>query len=170
MTLKQGDAVMHPARGAGRILQIEERSWEGITTKYYVVEMLDQPRSTVRIPVARAEELGLRTTIPSTQLDSVWDVLQSTCESLPADHKERNQLLDARFTDGDLLRVAQVVRDLVGWQLENGRLNTAGEQMFRRGLKFLAMEVAATRDIDLERAELQVRSHLQHSPELPSAT
>ena len=168
MQLKQGDAIVHPARGAGRVLCVEERSWEGATTRYYVIEMLDQPRSTVRVPVTRAEELGLRLTIPASQLDSMWDVLQSACERLPSDHKERNQLLSDRFADGDALRIAEVVRDLAGWQHENGRLNTAGEQMFRKGIRFLAMEVAATRDIDLERAELQVRSHLQEAPSLPS--
>jgi CarD family transcriptional regulator len=167
MQLKQGDSVMHPARGAGTIVQIEERSWQGAATQYYVIEMLDQPRSTLRVPVSRADELGLRPTLPADQLQTVWEVLGSDSESLPDDHKARITALTDRFAKGGALHIAEVVRDLAGWQHENGRLNTAGEQLFRKGLRFLAMEVAATRGIDLERAEHQVRSHLNVGPASP---
>lgn len=170
MQLKQGDAVMHPARGAGTIVEIEERSWQGATTSYFVIEMLDQPRSTVRVPVARAGDLGLRPTLQGSQLSAMWQVLESDCESLPDDHRDRSELLSEKFTDGDALRIAEVVRDLAGWQVENGRLTTACEQLLRRGLKFLAMEVAASGGIDLDRAELQVRSHLREdAPATPAA-
>jgi len=164
MELKQGDAVMHPARGAGTIVEIEERSWQGAAAKYYVIEMLDRPRSTVRVPVARAEDLGLRPTLMVSELPAMWEVLESSYVSLPDDHKERNQLLNDKFTDGDTLRIAEVVRDLFAWQQEKGRLTTACEQIYRRGLRFLAMELAAARGMDLDRAELQVRSHLRAEP------
>ncbi len=169
MHFKEGDAVMHPARGAGRILRIEERSWEGVQTQYYVIEMLDQPRSTVRIPIGRADGLGLRRTMPASELGTIWEVMQSDCEELPTEHKERSNLLNARFAGGDALRIAAIVRDLTGYQHEHGRLNTAGEPMFRKALKFLAMEVAATKGIDLDHAELQVRAHLQEKAPSPDA-
>jgi CarD family transcriptional regulator len=155
---------MHPARGVGTVVAIEERAWRGATTSYYVIEMLDQPRSTLRVPVSRAADLGLRPTLEAAELSGIWGVLASDCQPLPDDHKVRNQGLSDKFVHGDALKIAEVVRDLSGWQQENGRLSTACEQIYRRGLRFLAMEVAAARAIDLDRAEMHVRSHLRDKP------
>jgi len=163
-----GDAVVHPIRGAGIVIGVEERQWHGNSALYYKIQLLNQPESSVMIPTGAAKELGLRRVISQEKLKEVWRVLSAGPKSLPDDHKKRYKLLRERLKAGDVFQIAETIRDMAWRQQRKGRLNTVGKRLYEKSIKILAGEIAALQDIDLSDADVQVRTKLQEG--LPSAS
>lgn len=158
-----GDGVMHPARGAGVVVAIEERQFQGCGTPYYMIELMDPPNTNLMIPVSRAGEAGLRCTILPSKLDLVWGVLSDDPRTLPDDHKERNKSLEELLRAGDILQTAQVVRD-VSWRWkQRGKLTESSKRVYEKGILLLAGELAAAQGIALEKAEAQVHARVNGS-------
>jgi CarD family transcriptional regulator len=166
---KEGDAVVHPIRGAGVVKRVEEREWRGADALYYRIGLLSQPGSSLMIPVGAAEDLGLRRAASQSRLSKVWKVLGTDPEKLPKEHKERYQLLEDKLHAGDVLQVAEAVRDMAWRRHREGRLTTRGKRMYEEGMTLLAGEIAAAKGIGIADAEIQVRDKLQAclQPEVP---
>ena len=160
---KTGDAIVHPVRGAGVVLCVEERQWRGSSELYYRIKLLGQPGTSLMVPVTVVETIGLRRAIPQSNLNQVWHVLHNDPETLPADHKERYQLLEDKLHAGDVLQVAGAVRDMAWRRQREGNLTTRGKRMYDEGMMLLAGEIAATQGIDLTDAEAQIRAKLAES-------
>jgi len=167
---REGDAIIHPVRGAGVVVCVEERQWHGSNDLYYRIELLGQPVTRLMIPVSAAGTLGLRRVIPRSKLNRVWRVLCAAPKTLPADHKKRYKLLDDKLYAGDVLQVVEVVRDMTWRQQREGRLTTMGKQRYKEGMKMLAGEIAVVQGVDLDDAETQVRARLTESMSLTTAT
>ena len=157
---KTGDAIVHPFRGAGFVVRIEERQWRGSDNQYYRIKLLGQLSSSLMIPISTAESIGLRHAISQSNLNSVWRVLRASPGALPTDHKERYQVLESKLHTGDVLKVAAAVRDMTWRQQQVGRLTTRGKQMYVEGMMLLAGEVAASQSIELKDAETQIQTKL----------
>lgn len=160
---KAGDAIVHPVRGVGVVVRVEEREWRGSSDLYYRIELLGQQGTSLMIPINTADTLGLRRAIPRSKLNQVWRVLCADPETLPANHKKRYELLKGKLHAGDVFQVAEVVRDMAWRQQQEGRLTTVGKRMYEEATVLLAGEIAAAQDIDLADAELQVRARLNES-------
>jgi RNA polymerase-interacting CarD/CdnL/TRCF family regulator len=157
---KTGDAIVHPVRGAGVVVRIEERPWRGSDNLYYRIKLLGQPSSSLMIPVSSAETIGLRRAIARSKLSRVWHVLRADPGVLPANHKERYQVLEDKLHAGDVLMVAEAVRDMTWRQQRQGSLTTRGKRMYDEGMTLLAGEIAASQDINMTDAEAQIRAKL----------
>ena len=160
---KAGDPIIHPVRGAGVVIGIEEREWRGSSALYYRIQLLGQQSVNLMIPIDAAETLGLRRTIAKSKLGQVWHVLLADPEKLPADHRQRYQLLKDKLHTGDVFHVAEVVRDMAWRQRRKGSLTTVGKRLYDEGLTLLAGELAAAQDIDLTNAEFQITARLGES-------
>jgi len=165
---KAGDAIIHPVRGAGVVVRIEERQWRGSNDLYYRIKLMGQPSISVMIPISAAETIGLRRAIPQSKLKQVWGVLHAAPGALPTDHKARYKLLEDKLHAGDIFQIAEAVRDMAWQQQREGNLTTMGKRIYEEGMVLLAGEIAVTRGIDLTDAEAQVRAKLGES--LLSAT
>ena len=158
-----GDAIIHPVRGAGVVVRVEERRWHGSNALYYIIKLLGQPGTKLMIPASAAETLGLRHTIPRSKLSKVWHVLRAVPRTLPSDHKKRYELLDDKLHTGDVFQVTEIVRDMAWRQQREGKLTMMGKQRYEEGMRILAGEIATVQGIDLEDAEAQVRARLSES-------
>ena len=54
-----GEIVVYPKHGVGEIIKIEIMEISSIKTKFYVVKM-EQAKLTIRVPLDKQEEVGLR--------------------------------------------------------------------------------------------------------------
>jgi CarD family transcriptional regulator len=168
MMFKAGDAVVHPARGAGIVTGVEKREWHDTLQQYYQIRLLGQLDTRLMIPTSTANKIGLRRVIPRSKLKRLWRVLLSDPDMLPDEHKERYQLLKEKLVTGDVFQIAEVVRDMAWRERRNRSLTTVGRQMYEKGIRFLAGEVAAVQDMDFADAEGEVKRTLLAS--LSSAT
>ena len=160
---KAGDAIVHPIRGVGVVESIEKRQWRGSNDRYYRIKLLSEQTTSLMVPVSAAETLGLRRATPPSKLKHVWRVLCAEPGMLPDNHKRRYELLKDKLRGGDVLQVAEVVRDTAWRQEREGRLTTVGKRLYNKGIVLLAGEIAAAQGIDLADAEIQVKERLRES-------
>lgn len=157
-----GDAIVHPTRGVGVVVDIQEREWQGSNSQYYQIELLGrEPSLQLMVPIEEADELGIRRAIQKSEVGQVWDVLLSEPEELPANHKTRHALLTDRLHTGDVFQIAEVLRDLSWRQRDKDHLTTRGRRIHRDALTFLAGEIAAAEEIDVAEAEARIREKLR---------
>ena len=167
MMFEEGDAIVHPIRGVGVVVQVEERQWHGSNSLYYRVKLLNEEDTELMISVDLAKGLGLRRAIPRSKLKQVWRALCADPNKLPSNHKKRYKLVEDKLHAGDVFQVIEVVRDMAWRQRQEGRLNTMGKRMYDEGIGRLAGEIATAQNIDIKDAEVQLRAKLSES--LPPA-
>jgi len=157
-----GDAIVHPTRGVGVVVDIQEREWQGSTSQYYQIELLGrEPSLKLMIPMKEAGELGLRLAIQESEVHRVWRVLCLGPEELPANHKTRHKLLREKLHAGDVFQTAEVLRDLTWREKEEDHLTTRGRRIYEEALTFLAGELAAAQEVGVEEAKAQIREKLR---------
>jgi CarD family transcriptional regulator len=152
-----GDKVIHPAYGAGTVLEIEDKRVGEQQRTYYVIELLAQA-GTLHVPVARADDLGLRS--PVKQAAHVLTVLNSPPVVLPNDHRERQESISIDIRSGDVVRISEAVRDLA-YRERADKLTEADLKLYRQAQDFLIGELALSQGTDVETARHQVTSVLE---------
>jgi len=150
MAFAVGDKVVHPNIGAGIITATKDQELIAGFKRYYVID-IPAWESTIYVPVRKAEELGLRSVVSRDKITGVLNVLASLPQSLPGDHRERQETIENRMATGQPPQVAEAVRDLA-WHKSDARLNQKDEQMMARGRKLLASEIAVVLGIGVHEA------------------
>ncbi|MBN1979671.1 MAG: hypothetical protein JW918_19930 [Anaerolineae bacterium] len=155
-----GDAVVHPAQGAGVVTDIEELRRRGQDRSYYRIELTSPPRTSVMVPVSDADERGVREALSGSRLKRVWRVLAGVPQSLPDDFKTRRAALIGKLSSGKARQVAEVLRDLAWRRRNENGLTTTERRLYRKGMDILAGEIAAAKGIDLEAVRLRVGNRI----------
>ena len=150
LSYEDGDFVVYPTHGVGRILGTETSKVAGMEVTMLVIRF-EQDRMTLRVPMEKAISLGLRTLSSSKQMDDAIETLQTKAKIRRTMWSRRAQEYEAKIKSGDPVAIAEVVRDL-------RKKDTATEQsyserqMYQAALERLAREYAAIQDIDQESA------------------
>ena len=110
-----------------------------------------------------AQDIGLRASIPQSELNQVWGVLRADPETLPTDHEQRYEVLKDRLRGGDVLQIAAALRDMAWREEQERRLTKQGKRLYDESLMLLAGEVAITQGSDLSTAEAQIMDTLKES-------
>jgi CarD family transcriptional regulator len=156
MQFSVGDKVVHPHHGPGRIAGVERRELMDGDKRYYVIDIPDQAL-TVYIPVRRAKEVGMRRAIPRSRLPQVLRTLRGTPRPLPEDYKERQEQIYAELKTRQVMKLAQVVRDLT-WHRERSHLTRKDSDYLRQGWELLAAEMALVSGDDISEASNLIES------------
>jgi RNA polymerase-interacting CarD/CdnL/TRCF family regulator len=160
-----GDAVIHPSYGAGTVVEIKERRSLGSDKRYYSIALLGQQGTVVMVPVGAEKRVGLRRPMSKSKLGQVWRILQEEPDPLPSKHEERYRLIKSKLHGGDVLQVAEALRDMAWRREEKHQLTLEGKRLYDHGLEILAGEVATSQGSDLETAEMQIYHRLTESLE-----
>ena len=163
MNFEIGETVVHPHYGAGVITEIQERHSLGPRRRYYSIELLGDPQTTVMVPLGQEESVGLREPISEARLSCLWRILRGKPEVLPDEHKKRYALIEGKLEEGDALQIAEAVRDLAWRREEKRALTKVGERLYETGLGFLASELAGVQGSDVDAAEAQIAERLDAS-------
>ncbi len=108
---KIGDKVVYPMHGAGIIEGIEEKEILGKNKRYYIVR-LPTKNMKVMLPTDNIENLGLRDVVEETAIDEVFDKLSGEQSEMSSNWNRRYRNNMEKVKSGDILDVAEVVRDL----------------------------------------------------------
>ena len=158
-----GDAVIHPHRGAGKVVDIERLQCLGSDKWYYSITLVDGSGTQVWISVQDAERDGVRHPISKSQLNRIWRILGAEPEPLPSDYSERHQLLQEKLHSDVFGVVAAAVRDMF-WKDHRVRsLTIAGKRLYKRGMALLASEIAVVQGSEYGAAETEIERVLSNS-------
>ena len=151
---EEGDFVVYPAHGVGYVIGIEKVEISGSLLELVKVRF-DSDRMTLRIPVNKAVSSGLRKLSSKKQMEAALLTLKGKAKVKKVMWSRRAQEYETKINSGNLIWVAEVVRDL--HRGENQAEQSYSErQMYQAALERLAGEFAAIEDIDKDSAALKL--------------
>ena len=151
MTFTVGDTVVYPHHGAATIEAIEKRTVKGVEKDYLVLRVA-QGDLTVRVPAENVDLVGVRDVVNQEGLDRVFDVLRQPYTEEPTNWSRRYKANLEKLASGDVIKVAEVVRDL--WRRDKDRGLSAGEKrMLAKARQILVSELALAENTNEDKAE-----------------
>ena len=151
MTFKVGETVVYPHHGAALIEAIETRVIKGEERTYLVLKVA-QGDLTVRVPADNVDLVGVRDVVDSAGLDRVFNVLRQPYTEEPTNWSRRYKANLEKLASGDVIKVAEVVRDLYRRNEDRG-LSAGEKRMLVKAVQILRSEVALAEKSDEEAAE-----------------
>ncbi|MFT3997257.1 MAG: CarD family transcriptional regulator [Asticcacaulis sp.] len=145
-----GDKVVYPAHGVGTVAAVESQEVAGYQLEVYVVTF-DHEKMTLRVPTKKAKTAGLRHLAPAAVMSQALVTLKGRARVKRTMWSRRAQEYEAKINSGDLVSIAEVVRDL--HRAENQPEQSYSErQLYESALDRMAREVAAIEKIDRDAA------------------
>ncbi|HUO21006.1 MAG TPA: CarD family transcriptional regulator [Caulobacteraceae bacterium] len=145
-----GDHVVYPAHGVGRIQGIETQEVAGLSLEVYVITF-DHEKMTLRVPTRKAKTAGLRPLAANDVVSQALTTLKGRARVKRTMWSRRAQEYEAKINSGDLISIAEVVRDL--HRADNQPEQSYSErQLYESALDRMAREVAAIERIDRDAA------------------
>ena len=143
---RPNEFVVYPAHGVGQIVSIEEQEIAGITLELFVVSF-EKDKMTLRVPTHKATEIGMRALSSPDVVGRAMTTLKGKAKVKRAMWSRRAQEYEQKINSGDLIAIAEVVRDL--HRNDDQREQSYSErQLYEAALERLTREVAAVEDGD----------------------
>ena len=140
------DYVVYPAHGVGQIISIEEQEIAGINLELFVISF-EKDKMTLRVPTAKATEIGMRSLSSPDVVSKALDTLKGKARVKRAMWSRRAQEYEQKINSGDLIALAEVVRDL--HRADDQREQSYSErQLYEAALERLTRELAAVQGMD----------------------
>ena len=145
MSFNSGDFVVYPAHGVGKVSDISTQKVAGSELELIVVNF-DKDKMTLRIPMAKATNVGLRKISETDTMNSALDTLKGKAKVKKVMWSRRAQEYENKINSGNPVAIAEVVRDL--HRNENLAEQSYSErQIYEQALDRLASEVAVCENI-----------------------
>ena len=154
MEFRPNDFVVYPAHGVGRIVSIEEQEIAGHNLELFVISF-EKDKMTLRVPTNKAAHVGMRTLSSPDVVSQAMTTLKGKARVKKAMWSRRAQEYEQKIHSGDLIAIAEVVRDL--HRANDQREQSYSErQLYEAALERLTREVAAVNGADEIDAQRQV--------------
>ncbi len=156
---RPNDHVVYPAHGVGRIVSIEEQEVAGIHLEMFVISF-EKDKMTLRVPTSKAAAVGMRSLSTPDIVSKAMDTLKGRARVKRAMWSRRAQEYEQKINSGDLISIAEVVRDLHRTD-EQREQSYSERQLYEAALERLTREVAAVDGIDERQAHTMVGEVLE---------
>jgi CarD family transcriptional regulator len=145
-SFKVGELVVYPAHGVGKITNIEEQEIAGVKLELYIVDF-EKEKLRLKVPTNRAEQKGMRHLADRSMIEQAMKVIRGRARIKRTMWSRRAQEYDAKINSGDMIAVAEVIRDLYRSERQPEQ-SYSERQLFEQALARFARELAAVRKID----------------------
>jgi CarD family transcriptional regulator len=152
------DYVVYPAHGVGRIVSIEEREVAGVHLEMFVITF-EKEKLTLRVPTAKANSVGMRSLSSPDIVEKALGTLKGRARVKRAMWSRRAQEYEQKINSGDLISIAEVVRDLHRAS-DQPEQSYSERQLYEAAFERLTRELAAVEEIDETRAAERVETAL----------
>ena len=154
IAFNSGDFVVYPAHGVGKVSDISKQKIAGSELELIVVN-LDKDKMTLRIPMAKADTIGLRKISEADTMNDALNVLKGKAKVKKIMWSRRAQEYENKINSGNPVAIAEVVRDL--YRNENLAEQSYSErQIYEQALGRLASEYAVCNNISSDEATKQL--------------
>lgn len=151
---RANDFVVYPAHGVGRIISIEEQEIAGLKLELFVISF-EKEKMTLRVPTAKANSVGMRVLSSPELIDKALETLKGRARVKRAMWSRRAQEYEQKINSGDLISIAEVVRDLHRAD-DQPEQSYSERQLYEAALERLTREVAAVERLDEVKAARRV--------------
>lgn len=154
--------IVYPAHGVGQIIAIEDQEVAGYKLELFVIDFA-QDKLTLRVPVAKIESAGMRKLSDESQIEKSLRTVQGRARIKRTMWSRRAQEYEAKINSGDLIQIAEVVRDL--FRSENQPEQSYSErQLYEASLDRMARELSAVNKISSTEAVVLIEKNLAKGP------
>ena len=165
LAFKPGELVVYPAHGVGKIMMVEEQEIAGARLELYIVDF-EKEKLRLKVPTGRAEQKGMRRLSDKSQIEQALKVLKGRARIKRTMWSRRAQEYDAKINSGDLIAVAEVVRDLYRSERQPEQ-SYSERQLFEQALERMAREIAAVKKIDDGQSIKELEEYLSKNAKRP---
>lgn len=156
-----GDYVVYPKHGVGRVIELQSQEIAGSKLELYVLRF-EKERMTLRVPTNKAESVGMRKLSSSQTLQDALTTLKGKPKVKRTMWSRRAQEYEAKINSGDLVSIAEVVRDLFRAE-DQPEQSYSERQIFEGATSRLARELAAMEETDEPRAQEKILDILREA-------
>jgi CarD family transcriptional regulator len=166
LTQRQGfkthEFVVYPAHGVGQILAIEEQEIAGAKLELFVINFM-KDKMTLRVPTAKVANVGMRKLSEPVLVKKALETLKGRARVKRTMWSRRAQEYEAKINSGDIVAIAEVVRDL--YRSESQPEQSYSErQLYEAALDRLSREIAVVQHVTETEAVKEIEGQLAKSP------
>jgi CarD family transcriptional regulator len=159
---KANEFVVYPAHGVGQILAIEEQEIAGAKLELFVINFM-KDKMTLRVPTAKVANVGMRKLSEPALVKKALETLKGRARVKRTMWSRRAQEYEAKINSGDIVAIAEVVRDL--YRSESQPEQSYSErQLYEAALDRLSREIAVVQHSTETEAVKEIESQLAKSP------
>ena len=143
---KPNQHIVYPAHGVGIVTSVDQEVIAGFDIEVYTVHF-EQDKMTLRVPTAKAATSGMRALSDELTLKDAFTTLKGRARIKRTMWSRRAQEYEAKINSGDLILVAEVVRDLHRTDAQPEQ-SYSERQLYESAIDRMVREVAAIQKAD----------------------
>jgi len=143
---RTNEYIVYPAHGVGRIHSIEEQEIAGAKLELFVINF-EKDKMTLRVPITKLTSVGMRKLSEEKTVKRALTTLKGKARVKRTMWSRRAQEYEAKINSGDLISIAEVVRDLYRSEAQPEQ-SYSERQLYEAALDRMAREIAAVEKID----------------------
>ncbi|ETS19463.1 CarD family transcriptional regulator [Bartonella quintana] len=154
--------IVYPTHGVGQIIAIEDQEVAGHKLKLFVIHFA-KDKMDVKVPIAKAISVGMRKLSAVDSVERALKILHGKARVKRTMWSRRAQEYDAKINSGDLICIAEVVRDLFRSNLQPEQFYSE-RQLYTAALDRMAREIAVINSLSETEAVNLIEMHLSNKP------
>ena len=159
---KTNEFIVYPAHGVGQILAIEEQEVAGAKLELFVINFV-KDKMTLRVPTAKIVSVGMRKLAEGPLVKRALETLKGRARIKRTMWSRRAQEYEAKINSGDIVAIAEVVRDLYRSETQPEQ-SYSERQLYEAALDRLSREIAAVQRITETEAIKEIEAALAKGP------
>ena len=159
---KTNEFIVYPAHGVGQIMAIEEQEIVGAKLELFVINFIND-KMTLRVPTAKIVSVGMRKLAEGPLVKRALDTLKGRARIKRTMWSRRAQEYEAKINSGDIVAIAEVVRDLYRSETQPEQ-SYSERQLYEAALDRLSREIAAVQRITETEAVKEIEAALAKGP------
>jgi CarD family transcriptional regulator len=159
---KPNDFIVYPAHGVGQIVAIEEQEVAGFTLELYVIIFV-KDKMILKVPTPKVASVGMRKLAEADVVRKALDTLTGRARIKRTMWSRRAQEYEAKINSGDLISIAEVVRDLYRSDAQPEQ-SYSERQLYEAALDRMAREVVIVQKLTETETLKAIEAQLQKGP------
>jgi CarD family transcriptional regulator len=159
---KTNEFIVYPAHGVGQIVAIEEQEVAGCKLELFVINFV-KDKMTLRVPTAKAASVGMRKLAEGVLVKRALETLKGRARVKRTMWSRRAQEYEAKINSGDIVAIAEVVRDLFRSESQPEQ-SYSERQLYEAALDRLSREIAAVQRVTETEAVKEIEAALAKGP------
>ncbi|HEX3858721.1 MAG TPA: CarD family transcriptional regulator [Pseudolabrys sp.] len=159
---KTNEFIVYPAHGVGQIMAIEEQEVAGAKLELFVINFI-KDKMTLRVPTAKIVSVGMRKLAEPPVVKRALETLKGRARIKRTMWSRRAQEYEAKINSGDIVAIAEVVRDLYRSDTQPEQ-SYSERQLYEAALDRLSREIAAVQKVTETEAIKEIEAALAKGP------
>jgi CarD family transcriptional regulator len=159
---KTGESIVYPSHGVGKIVSIDEQEVAGFKLELFVISFA-KDKMTLRVPTTKIASVGMRKLSEPAVVARALETLKGRARVKRTMWSRRAQEYEAKINSGDLIAIAEVVRDLYRSDAQPEQ-SYSERQLYEAALDRMARELAAVDDLTDSESVKVIEANLAKGP------